>query len=357
MNLNELDQKAAEVFSERLLDILNGGAVAIMISVGHRTGLYDVMAELPPSTSEEIAKAANLNERYVREWLGTMVTGRIVEYDATNNKYYFPREHAAFLTRAASPNNMAVTAQLLPILAGVEDHIVECFKNGGGVPYSAYPRFHDFMAEESGQFVGSAIVDTILPAVPGIVDSLKKGIEVLDIGCGRGHTINVMAKAFPNSRFAGYDFSQEAISRAKAEAAEMGLTNARFEVQDVAAINEPKRYGLITAFDAIHDQAQPARVLSAIHKSLGPDGVFLAQDIRASSHVHKNIDHPLGPIIYTVSCLHCMTVSLAFNGEGLGAAWGEEKALAMLADAGFKNVEVRQFPHDIMNNYYIAKKQ
>jgi hypothetical protein len=110
-----------------------------------------------------------------------------------------------------------------------------------------------------------------------------------------------------------------------------------------------------TAFDAIHDQAQPRRVLRAISEALAADGVFLMQDIRASSHVHENLDHPIGAYLYTVSCLHCMTVSLAAGGEGLGAAWGEEKALELLAEAGFSSVEVRQLPHDIINNYYIAK--
>jgi 2-polyprenyl-3-methyl-5-hydroxy-6-metoxy-1,4-benzoquinol methylase len=356
MNPNELDQRAAEAFAERLTGIINGGATALMISVGHRTGLFDTLAEMPPSTSEEIARAASLKERYVREWLGAMVTARIVEYDAADGTYFFPREHAAFLTRAATPNNFAVTAQFLPVLAGVEDHIVECFYNGGGVPYSAYPRFHKVMAEESAQTTAFAIVDTILPAIPGLVESLREGIEVMDVGCGSGHTLNVMAKAFPKSRFTGYDFSQEGIDRARAESRQIGVSNVRFEVQDVARIDEPKRYDLITTFDAIHDQAQPARMLEAISKALRPGGVYLAQDIRASSHLNKNLEHPLAPFIYTVSCLHCMTVSLALNGEGLGAAWGEEKALAMLADAGFNNVEVRQFPHDIMNNYYIATK-
>jgi ubiquinone/menaquinone biosynthesis C-methylase UbiE len=355
--MNELDQKAAEEFAEQITSILNGGAVTLMLSIGHRTGLFDAMAELQPSTSEEISEAAHLKERYVREWLGTMVTGRIVEYDPSSNKYYLPREHAAFLTRAAAPNNLAVSAQFIPLLAGVEDQIVESFINGGGVPYTAYPRFHKVMAEESNQTVALAIVDTILPAVPGLVEQLKKGIDVLDVGCGSGHSINVVAKAFPESRFTGYDFSEEAINAARAEAAKLGLSNTRFEVQDVSKIDEPKRYHLITAFDSIHDQAQPAKVLGAIYRSLRSDGIFLAQDIRASSHVHKNIEHPLGPFIYTISCLHCMTVSLAQGGDGLGAAWGEEKALAMLADAGFTSVEVKQFAHDFMNNFYIARKE
>ncbi|MEW6128083.1 MAG: class I SAM-dependent methyltransferase [Acidobacteriota bacterium] len=352
-----MNLQIAEAFAEQMLDTLNKAALALMTSIGHQTGLFDKLADLPPATSKEIADATELNERYVREWLGAMVTGRVVEYDAERQTYFLPAEHAAFLTRAASPNNLAVTAQFIPVLGGVEQQIVECFHSGGGVPYSAYPRFHTVMAEESNQTVLSALVDAILPAAPGVIEKLRQGIAALDVGCGSGRAINFMAKTFPNSRFTGYDFSEEGISRARAEAETLGLTNVTFAVKDVAGLNETNRYQLITAFDAIHDQAKPRQVLKEIADALSEDGVFLMQDIRASSHVHKNLDHPVGAFTYTVSCLHCMTVSLATGGEGLGAAWGEEKALELLSEAGFQNVEVKQLAHDILNNYYIAAKR
>jgi 2-polyprenyl-3-methyl-5-hydroxy-6-metoxy-1,4-benzoquinol methylase len=339
-----------------MLDTLNKAAAALMISVGHRIELFDTLADLAPATSERIAKAAGLNERYVREWLGAMVTARIIEYDPAKETYFLPREHAAFLTRAASPNNLAATSQFIPVLASVENEIVESFRNGGGVPYSSYPRFHEVMAEESNQTVVAGLIDAILPLVPGLVKDMREGIDVMDVGCGRGRALILMAGTFPKSRFTGTDFSEEAIADAGAEAARQGLANIRFEAQDVARLDKPERYDLITAFDAIHDQAAPRKVLKAIARALRPGGVFLMQDIRASSHVHKNIDHPLGTFTYTVSCLHCMTVSLALGGEGLGAAWGEEKALELLAEAGFGKVEVQRLPHDIINNYYIAKK-
>ena len=350
------DEQKAEAFAGQVLDTLNKAAVALMASIGHQTGLFDTLATLPPSTSAEIAAAANLNERYVREWLGAMVTGRIVDFDPERGQYALPAEHAAFLTRAASPNNLAATLQFIPLLGSVEEKIIDSFRNGGGVPYSEYPRFHALMAEESAQTVLSALIDAILPAAPGVVERLRDGIDVLDVGCGSGRAINLMAKTFPKSRFTGYDFSAEAIGNAQREAAELGLTNAMFAVKDVAGIGESDRYDLITAFDAIHDQAKPRQVLKEIGRALRADGVFLMQDIRASSHVHKNLDHPIGAFTYTVSCLHCMTVSLALGGEGLGAAWGEEKALELLAEAGFRNVDVKQLAHDIINNYYIVRK-
>jgi hypothetical protein len=200
------DQERAEAFAERLVDVLNSASIALMTSIGHRTGLFDAMAGLPPSTSDQIANAANLNERYVREWLAAMVVGRVVEHDPEDETYHLPQEHAAFLTRAASPDNIAVTAQFIPLLASVEDGVVESFENGGGVPYSAYPRFHEVMAEDSGQTVVAALKDHILPLVPGLTERLEAGIDVLDVGCGSGRALNLMARKFPNSRFLGYDF-------------------------------------------------------------------------------------------------------------------------------------------------------
>ena len=356
MTMQEFDQAKAEEFAERMVDVLNSGSIALMTSIGHRTGLFDAMTGLPPSTSEQIASAAGLNERYVREWLGAMLVGGIVEHDPEEGTYYLPEEHAAFLTRAASPDNIAAFAQYIPLLGSVEDGIVESFKNGGGVPYSAFPRFQEVMAEDSGQTVLPALTEHILPLVPGLVERLQNGIDVLDVGCGSGRALNLMARTFPNSRFVGYDLSEEAIARARAEAEEHGTSNARFEVKDVATLDEEASYDLITTFDAVHDQAEPAAVLRGIANALKDDGVYLMQDIAGSSHHHNNLNHPIGPFLYTVSTMHCMTVSLAQGGEGLGAMWGEEKAKEMLKEAGFTKVEVEQLAHDFQNYYYIATK-
>lgn len=356
MTVQLLDQTKAEAFAERMLDILNHGAIALMTSIGHRTGLFDTMAKLPPANSYQIAKAAGLNERYVREWLGAMVTGCFVEYNPAYDTYALPAEHAAFLTRSASPDNIAAFTQYIPLLGTVEDQIIECFYKGGGVPYSAYKRFHQVMSEDSGQTVVAALTDWVLPLVPGLMEVLELGIDVLDVGCGSGRALNKMARIFPNSRFKGYDISEEAIATARAEAKHQGLTNIQFHVKDAAALDEVEQYDLITTFDAVHDQARPDVVLQGIYRALRPDGVYLMQDIRASSYVDNNLDHPAAPLLYTISCMHCMTVSLAAGGMGLGAMWGEEMTLEMLEEAGFMNVEIKRLAHDFQNNYYIVRK-
>jgi cyclopropane fatty-acyl-phospholipid synthase-like methyltransferase len=246
--------------------------------------------------------------------------------------------------------------QFFPIMGQVEDKLVECFKNGGGVPYSEYPRFHEVMASESDQTTVAALDTHILPLVPGLQAKLEAGIDVLDVGCGSGRAMITLAAKYPNSRFAGYDFSEEGVSRARAEAKALGLGNVRFDVRDAAAIGETEAYDLITSFDAIHDQADPAGMLSGISQALRPDGTYLIQDIAGSSHLEKNLEHPVSPFIYTISLTHCMTVSLAYDGEGLGAMWGEEKAVEMMKAAGFANVSLHKLDHDFMNTYYVATK-
>lgn len=345
-----------EDFGQRMISLLNDGMLCLMISIGYKTRLFDVMADMPPATSQEIARSAKLNERYVREWLGAMVTGRIVEYDSASQKYRLPSSRVACLTRAAGIDNMAVFAQYIALMGNVEERIVECFRKGGGVPYSAYPGFQKLQGEETARVFDARLVDHILPLADGLVGRLNDGIDVLDVGCGTGHAINIMAKAFPNSRFWGYDFSKDGISIAKAEAKRMRLKNAHFKVADAAKMIDRSRFDLITAFDTIHDQARPDKVLKAIKRALRSEGIFLMQDIAASSRLHENLENPLSPTIYTISTMHCMTVSLAYGGMGLGTAWGEQKAKEMLSEAGFGPVQVKRIEGDILNYYYITGK-
>jgi len=356
MSTKQFDKKKSKDFADRMVEIMNNGALALMISIGHRTGLFDTMHNMSPATSGEIADQAGLNERYVREWLGAMTVGKIVECNPSGPRFSLPLEHASRLTREAKQNNLALFAQYIPLLGINEDKIIECFRKGGGIPYSEYKRFHQVKAEDCAQMVVPAIIDKILPVIPGIIESLQRGIEVLDVGCGSGQILNHMANYFPNSRFVGYDFSEEAITTGKNDAEKQSLTNINFEIKDLTTFEFETKYDFITAFDAIHDQPNPEKVLARISGSLKPNGIFLMQEIAASSDVWKNSNHFIGPMLYTISCLHCMSVSLSQNGPGLGTMWGEEKTLVMLRKVGFNSIRVEKLPHDFQYTYYIMSR-
>jgi 2-polyprenyl-3-methyl-5-hydroxy-6-metoxy-1,4-benzoquinol methylase len=213
------------------------------------------------------------------------------------------------------------------------------------------------MAEDSGQSVLSSLESHILPLVPGLADRLAAGIRMLDVGCGRGRILMRLADLFPKSRFVGIDLSAEAVGAAQADANAAGLSNVRLMARDLSDFHEwaePESFDLITTFDAVHDQAKPLNVLTGICRALAPGGVYLMQEIKGSSHVHRNVDHPLGTLLYTVSCMHCMTVSLAQGGEGVGAMWGEEMARDFLREAGFRSVVKHELAHDIQNDWYVV---
>ncbi|WP_137144547.1 class I SAM-dependent methyltransferase [Mycolicibacterium sp. CR10] len=354
--LHEQTADTTDEFAERIVGTIDAASTALLLSIGHQTTLFDTLAELPAATSTQISDAAGLNERYVREWLGGVVAARIVDYDPVARTYSLPQHRAAVLTRGAGPDNLARVAQFIPLLGEVEQKVIGCFHEGGGLSYSEYPRFHTLMAEESGEVFDAALVDGILPMVDGLPERLRAGADVADFGCGSGHAVNVMAQAYPRSRFVGIDFSQEGLAAGAAEARQLGLTNVTFESADVAEDRRTDAFDVITAFDAVHDQAHPGQVLANIHRALRPGGVFLMVDIKASSRLEDNIGAPFASYLYTVSTMHCMSVSLGLDGDGLGTCWGRELATSMLADAGFGDVAVREIDSDPINFYYIARK-
>lgn len=345
-------------FEGRLIQAYNDAAMVLMISLGHRTGLFNALAGAAPLTSHGIAERAGLNERYVREWLGAMVAAGVVEINPAARSYWLPPEHAALLTDTGAAN-LAVFAQYIPLLGTVEDDVVRCFREGGGVPYERFDRFHEVMAEDSGQTVLPALIEHILPLAPGLTERLEAGIDVLDVGCGRGRALLLLAQRFPKSRFTGYDLAPAAIDWARGEAHSSGLGNVAFEERDLGDFDRTAPAGafdLVTTFDAVHDQARPQNVLRGIHRALRPGGVYLMQDIHGSSHHHRDRDHALGTFLYALSTMHCMTVSLAQGGEGLGAMWGREKATQLLRAAGFHDITIRRLEHDAQNDYYVIRK-
>lgn len=356
MNTSTSTRALAEgQFFEKVTGILDAGAVSVMMSLGHRLGLFDVMANMTADTSSQIAKRARLCERYVREWLAVMVVAGIVSYDPASKAYRLPVEHAACLIRTAPLGNLAVNAQFVTLSALVLDRIEQCFKTGDGLEYHNYPCFHQIMSEDSGQTVVANIDEILSTLVPDVLERLNSGITVLDAGCGAGLALSAMASRFPNSRFVGYDLCPDAIDLASATATQRSLSNIEFHPQDLSAWHEEAVFDLVTSFDAVHDCKDPAELLAAIHRALRPGGVHLMQDIGGSAHLENNIAFPFAALLYTISTVHCTPVSLAQGGVGAGTMWGWETAEQLLADAGFSTTTRSVMPGDPMNVWFVSR--
>ena len=353
--------RETDEFAERLIGVVNSGTLALMISVGLRTGLFETMEALPPSTSAEIAAAAGLEERYVREWLAAVSTGGVVFHDPAYLTFFLSTERAAALRRVVGGpggKQLGALAQHVGLLARLEDGVVDCFRHGGGLPYEAMWSAMSAQGgalDEPGPLEDVALVEGALPVVPQVVERLRLGIDVADVGRGAGLQLNVMAHRFPASRFVGFDFySDERLEAGRAQARLNGLTNVRFETKDAATLDGSEMFDFITTFDAVHDQARPDLVLRGIAKSLRPGGVYLCVDCSGSSTLADNLSDPLGTWKYTWSVMHCMSVSLAYGGMGLGTVWGEQLARQMITEAGFTSVETVHLPGDLINCYHIA---
>jgi ubiquinone/menaquinone biosynthesis C-methylase UbiE len=330
-------------FAGKLLGIYTGGVLTNLIDTGYQVGLFEA-SRAGPATSEELSERAGLKERYVREWLGAMTTSGIYAYDPVSKRYSLPEEHAALLT-GDTAQNLCPVSRMVNHLGSHQAKLAACFRAGGGIPYSAYrPVFTQCMDDVWRRIYDQQLVGGFIGVVDGLADDLRQGIKVLDVGCGTGHAINVLAREFPRSRFSGYDIAEDAIERARAEAKEMGLDNSTFAVVDVTELPRDRTFDLITAFDAIHDQKSPEAVLRGISRALAPGGRFLMIEFKFSSRVEENIGNPFAPLYYGFSLMHCMPVSLAVGGRGLGAVWGEQTARELLAEAGFRTVRVLDTP-------------
>ena len=335
-------------FSEKMVDILNYGALNLAMGIGYRAGLFDVMdAAGRPCTLDEIC-------------------GEIVDLsrdDVGQPRFSLPPAHGDMLTRRAGSDNLGVYSQEIPLLTNCAvDHVYRGFLTGEGIPYDHYPEFHDFMAELGNAKHHEVLVDDFLPSVDDgrMVQKLQRGITVCDLGCAQGVATILMAEAFPNSRFTGIDISAEALETARADAEERGLANIRFELRDAAELHHPgdlsRRFDYITAFDAIHDQTRPMLALRGIYEILKDDGAFSMIDIAAETDIAGNREHPMGAFLYTVSLMHCMPVGLVDNGAGLGMMWGRQLAEKMLAEAGFGQVSVMEIPNDPFNLHFFCRK-
>lgn len=360
-----MDTEKKELFGKKLTDIFNYSALNLAMSIGYEKRLFDILdASGQAMTCSMIARKAGVNERYLHEWLGIMVTGRVIETKKDRDGqslYHLPPEHAAYLSRN-SDESMCVYTREIPLLTQIaKDHVVNDFSMGEGIPFSAYPKFQEFMADLSQTKLEDTLIQKFLPCVEDgrLVHRLDQGIHVCDLGCGQGVAVRLIAEAFPKSMVVGIDNHAEAIQEARSVCAAYGLDNAQFLIEDAAQLKNKQsffqRFDYVFAFDAIHDQTQPLACLQGIRHMLAPGGLFSMIDIDASSEHAGNMDHAMGPFLYTVSLMHCMPVGLNNNGKGLGMMWGRRQAIDMLDEAGFKDVAALDMVHDPFNVHYLCR--
>ncbi len=362
-----MNRNKRESFSKKMTDILNYGALNLAMAIGYRTGMFDVMDGLDsPKTVSAIAERAGLNTRYVKEWLGVMVCGGIVELtvgEAGDDLFVLPKEHGDLMARRAGHDNIGLYTQEIPLLTTCAmDPVVQGFKSGEGIGYDQYPKFQDFMSQLANAKHQQVLIDQFLPSIENgqLIQRLKAGIRVCDMGCAEGIALMLMARAFPASKFVGMDISEEAIIKAETSARQQGLHNVTFLQTDATTLKEnrnlEKSFDYVTAFDVIHDLTRPLEALEGVHSILKRGGLFSMVDIAASSSLFENKAHPMGPFLYTVSLMHCMPVGLVDGGKGLGMMWGHQKAVEMIEDAGFAKVEVLEIPTDSFNSHYFCRR-
>lgn len=338
----------------QLTTLLNNAFVVFALDVGHQAGLFEVMAAAGSVTSDQLAAASGLSERPVREWLALVTVRGVVEYDADRATYSLPSGMAPFVTGegmnlAAFAGDVAVNAHYVPL-------VVRSLHDGRGIEYHEQPEFTSRMAAVNRRLYDNSLLDGYIRVVPGLVERLSAGLRACDLGCGSGHVVNLLGRAFPASSFVGFDFSDEAIAAARGEAEAWELPNVEFDARDVAALPGDASFDVVFAFDAIHDLARPRQVLAEARRVLADDGVFMMVDPATSSKLEDNLFHPMGPYIYGFSLFHCMQVSLAQGGEGLGTAYGQQKARELLTEAGFADVDVlAPASMDAFNGIYVAR--
>jgi SAM-dependent methyltransferase len=330
-----LDQAKLEAFVERLvLDIgtaMRGG----LSYIGDRLGIFKALADGEPVTPSELAERTGLNERYLREWLGSMTTAEYVEYDTATGRYRLPPEHALPLADEEFPFFTGGFQQMVVPTVTVAPKVADAFRTGGGVTQDEYsPEMYEAIERMTAPWYKHHLVQTWIPALPGVQEKLEAGGTALDVGCGSGRAPITIAKAFPNARVAGIDVHAGSIERARARAEVEGVAErVTFEVGDGGDLKDGE-FDLITTFDVVHDSVDPVGLMSGIRTGLREDGTFLMLEMNASGDVAEN-DNPLGRLLYNVSTLYCMTTSLAHDGAGIGACMGQHKAEELAAESGY----------------------
>jgi SAM-dependent methyltransferase len=330
------DNKLHEFLGRALVDL--GGAVnAVLMSIGDELGLYKALAK-GPQTPSELARNTGTNERYVREWLNCQAAGGYVTYDKSTGKYSLSEEQALCLANPNGPVDLPGASLLAQDLFHVRERALENFRTGKGMEWGEH---HPCLFHGTERFFRAGynanLVSSWIPALDGVEAKLKEGALAADVGCGHGASTILLAKAFPNSEFVGYDYHAPSVETATQRSKEADVTNARFEVADATGY-EGKDFDLIAFFDCLHDLADPGGAARHARRALKADGICMLVEPFAGDRVEDNLN-PVGRLYYGASALVCVPVSLAQNGPALGAQAGEKRLRDIMIDqAGFSSM-------------------
>ena len=334
-----LDEAKSEAFAEKMLGVLNNAGLAMMTAIGHRTGLFDAMAGMKPATSDAIAAKAGLNERYVREWLKVMAAAEICDYDPESDRYVMGEEAALMLAEEDGPMFLAGMFQIAVPHLMLTDKVMETFRNGGGLKFS---ELGEEIIESIDRLHKSPFVHLLaqkwLPQVPGLKEKLDAGIRVLDVGCGLGRSTVAIAAAYPGSTVVGLEPDASSIAGARKRAEEAGAANTEYIQAPIMELPGGGKYDLVLALDCIHDMVDPVGGLKAIREALDDDGLFFWMEPIGSHNPMEN-RNPSARLRQAISPYHCMSVSLAYGGAGLGTLIGEVGARDLAGQAGFAHFE------------------
>jgi 2-polyprenyl-3-methyl-5-hydroxy-6-metoxy-1,4-benzoquinol methylase len=349
-----IDMEKAKKTAEQVFGLLGGALVSGMIFLGDRLGLYQALDGAGPLTSENLAQKTGLHERWVREWLQGQAAAGLIDYKG-EGRFALSPEAALVLANENSPLFLAGGFCALPQQMGVLERLTESFKTGMGLPYDALgPEGARGVERLLAPWFRTQLVPLALPKLEGVVTKLEAGAKVADVGCGAGVALIEMAKAYPRSAFHGYDISQHALGRAKANAAQAGVRNAMFHDANSDGLTGDASFDFITTFDCIHDMAHPDVVIRAIRGALKPDGTWLIADIHGEPTFEKNLtENPLAALMYGFSVMCCMSSALSEpGGAGLGTlGFPEPVARRMVTEAGFTVFTAHDFDNPI-NAYY-----
>ncbi|XP_071845192.1 S-adenosylmethionine-dependent methyltransferase Rv2258c-like isoform X2 [Apostichopus japonicus] len=349
-------------FGPRMEEIIQHGFASVMIAMGYDLGLFDVIAELSvPNSSEEIAAAAGMKERYIREWLGAMVTAKIVSIDSTGDKYFLQANRVPYLTKGGSCNKSYAASLLVNLTKDGFEKVKASFPTEGpaGTSYDDYPGRSDHTAKFGNRWIKNHLVNSFIPLFPELKNQLETGITVIDLGCGKGASTCALARAFPRSTFHGVDYLEVNCQGAKRQAEEESLKNCKFSAGDISKLPDDISGHFQYAFmnNVFHDLAHPMTCLAEIKRILGPGGLLSIIDCHGYSAIKDNIDRvPAAVNLYSASLLGCLPLSLGAGGVGLGAMCGVEKITEIVTSAGFEMLQSGLVPEFRSYRHYFHCK-